>query len=107
MRSPVRILPVLAALLATPLLAGCGSSSGGTSCSGTVCTVQSAGPGSYDLDQLGTKVTLSDLGADAVTVRINSEQAVVRKDADPVRIRGFLVTAPETGTDEAKVRIER
>ncbi|WP_026910151.1 hypothetical protein [Patulibacter minatonensis] len=107
MRIPGRIL--LAATTATlgVALAGCGGSDGGTSCTDSVCTVQSDGPGSFDIDQLSTKVTLSDLSADSVVVRINADRATIRRDADPVRMRGFLVTAPETGPDRAKVRIER
>jgi hypothetical protein len=106
-RTAVRLLPALAALAVLPALAGCGGSSGGTSCSGTICTVQSDGPATFDLDQLGTRVTLSHLTDDSVTVRVNADQAVVRRGADPARLRGFLVSAPETGTDRVKVRIER
>ena len=50
---------------------------------------------------------VSDLRADVVRVRINSEERDVRRDAAPTRIRGYLVSAEETGTDRVKVRIER
>lgn len=107
MRLPVRSLPVLAALLAAQGLAGCGGSEGGTSCTDTVCTVQSDGPGTYDLDQLGSEVEVSDLRPDVVRVRINSEERDVRRGAAATRIRGYLVTAEETGPDRVEVRIER
>lgn len=107
MRLPVRSRPVLAVLVGAAVLGGCGGSEGGTACSDTVCTVQSDGPGTYDLDQLGTEVEVSDLRSDAVRVRINSETRDVRRDAAPARIRGYLVTAEETGPDRVKVRIER
>lgn len=107
MRLPVRSLPVLAVVLAGAGFSGCGGSGGGTSCTDTVCTVQSDGPGTYDLDQLGSEVELSDLRPDAVRVRINSEERDVRRAAEPTRIRGYLVSAEETATDRVKVRIER
>lgn len=106
MRAPYRPVPVLAAALAAGVLAGCGGSSGGTACSGTVCTVQSDGPGTYELDQLGTTVQVADLTATSVRVRINADEQVVRDGAE-VRLRGFLVSAPETEPDRVKVRIER
>jgi hypothetical protein len=103
-----RVRPLLAATVACAglALAGCGSS-GGTSCDGEVCTVESDGPGTYTLDQQSTQVELSDLRPDTVRVRINSEQQTVTRGADPVRIRGFLVSATQTSTDHAEVRIER
>ncbi len=107
-RVSARLRPILAATVASAglALAGCGSS-GGTSCSGEVCTVESDGPGTYTLDQQSTQVELSDLSADAVRVRINSEQQLVTRGADPIRIRGFLVSATKTSADHAEVRIER
>lgn len=105
-RTRLRTLLAPAVLAAGLAIAGCGGE-GGTSCSGTVCTVQSDGPGTYELDQLGTEVEVSDLRAASVHVRINSEQRTVRADAAPVRLRGYLVSAPETGADRVTVRIER
>jgi hypothetical protein len=106
-RTPSRILLVATTAVLGVALPGCGGSEGGVSCTDSVCTVQSDGPGSYDIDQLSTKVTVSDLTDDAVDVRINADRATIRKGEDPVRMRGFLVTAPETATDHVKVRIER
>lgn len=107
MRTPVRIL--LAAVVATAGLAlpGCGGSDDGLSCDDEVCTVRSEGPGTFTLDQQSTEVELSDLRDDTVRVRINSEARTVVEGADPVRVRGFLVTAVETSPDRAEVRIER
>lgn len=104
-RIPVRLALVLAAA-ASPVLAGCGTS-GGIGCTGTVCTVESDGPGTYDLDELGGEVEVSDLQADSVVVRINSEERTLRRDAAAQRLRGYLVSAEETGTDRVKLRIER
>ena len=105
MRTPLRLVLALA-VAATPALAGCGSS-GGVGCSGTVCTVESDGPGTYDLDDLGTEVEVSDLRADSVVVRINSEERTLRRGSEAQRLRGYLVTAEDTGEDRVKVRIER
>jgi hypothetical protein len=106
-RAPSRILLAAVAATAGLALPGCGGSEGGTSCNDIVCTVQSDGPGTYTLDQQATEVEVSDLTADSVRVRINSEEQTVRRGADPVRIRGYLVSAPETSKDRVKVRIER
>jgi hypothetical protein len=106
-RTPLRT--VLAATLVAAGLAtvGCGGSEGGTSCDEEVCTVQSDGPGTYTLDQQGTEVEVSDLTSNSVRVRVNSAIATLRRGEDPVRMRGFLVSAPETSSDRVKVRIER
>ncbi|MEV4421286.1 hypothetical protein AB0L40_15070 [Patulibacter sp. NPDC049589] len=105
MRLPGRILVASAVVLGIAAT-GCGAE-GGTSCTDSTCTIQSDGPQTYDLDQLGTKVEVSDLKADSVRVSINADDAVIRRGDDPVRMRGFLVSAPETSTDHVKVRIER
>lgn len=107
MRPLVRSLSALAAVVLVPTFAGCGGSEGGTACTDTVCTVQSDGPGTYEIDGLGTEVEVSDLRADAVRVRINSEERDLRRGAEPTRLRGYLVSAEETGTDRVEVRIER
>lgn len=103
---PLRSLPVAVAALALGL-AGCGGSGGGVSCDEIVCTVQSNGPGTYTLDQQSTEVEVSDLTGGSVRVRVNSEEQTLRRGADPVRIRGYLVTAEETSPDRVKIRLER
>lgn len=106
MSAPRRpLVPLAIAVALAGGLAGCGGS-GGWACSGNVCTVQADGPLTTDVDDLGTEVELSDLTADAVRVRVNAEERVVRR-GQAVRLRGFLVTATQTGTKHVEVRLER
>lgn len=107
MPAPVRTARLLTTLVAAVVLAGCGGDEDGTSCDVETCTVRSAGPGTYELDQLGTEIEVSDLREGAVRVRINSEARTVRRGAPAERIRGFLVTAEETSADRVRLRVER
>lgn len=97
---------VVAALLATMPLAGCGGEGSSTDCSLTQCTVTLDRGGDSATRILGVEVRLVGVSGDTATLDVAGQQLQLQVDQQ-AQIAGFQVSLQELTQQHAVVRISQ